>query len=173
MADNGRTFGKRCFILVVLWWKKFADWRVADWNSKEICGFAICGSTINNCAFEALHLAGWHSYEIFGFVIADWAKEFADEIFGFVIAYWAQEFSDEIFGFVKFSDLWNFRIRTEPKNLRICMPTFALNHYLHCKKGYMLQAIVTIFWHIPGLKHNDVEKVFCLLLVCSKCRAYS
>ncbi len=34
---------KHCFILC-----NFADLRFADWETKEICGFAICGCIITN-----------------------------------------------------------------------------------------------------------------------------
>ncbi len=37
-------FEKRCFILAVLWWK-IVDLQLADWNTEEICGFAIWGLT--------------------------------------------------------------------------------------------------------------------------------
>jgi hypothetical protein len=52
---------------------KFVDLQFADWDSKETCGFAICGLIITN-----LRLANWDTSEICGFAIAQGAKEFAD-----------------------------------------------------------------------------------------------
>jgi hypothetical protein len=37
--------------------EKFADLRLADRNTKNICGFAICGLNIKDCGFEFCGLA--------------------------------------------------------------------------------------------------------------------
>jgi hypothetical protein len=60
---------------------KFADLLFADWGTKEICGFAICGLIITNLRicdlwinhykFADLRFAEWHTKE-------GWICEFAD-----------------------------------------------------------------------------------------------
>jgi hypothetical protein len=51
-----QSIEKRCFILIVLW-SKFADLQAEDWNTKEICGFAVFGLNVKNSGFAICGLA--------------------------------------------------------------------------------------------------------------------
>ncbi len=50
------------FPMLKNWWINFADW-----STKEICGFAICGSSINHVKIADLQFSDWHNLEISGF----------------------------------------------------------------------------------------------------------
>jgi hypothetical protein len=47
---------------------QFADFRFADWETNEICGFAFCG-LINSLA--DLGFADWHTSEMCGIAVVD------------------------------------------------------------------------------------------------------